>query len=164
MLLSDLKIEITTILKALRVPCVKPEDDNYSLQYLQYEIPKFGVLVCGVKALDYTMARDLIEKQYVDWRIVYMTPSDNLLEKKEELIWKLMRSGYMTWIRETYPRQFKALIVFQEFGKKIINNRLKIWDDKQKYTYLINRNKEVKDISAQYILTQDTSFFDMMPE
>jgi hypothetical protein len=84
-------------------------------------------------------------------------------EKTDEIIWDLMRAGYMTWIRKNYPRQFKQLIVESNFGTKIIKKRLKIWDNEPRFRFLIEENEAALNQSAVYLLSIDPGFYDFMP-
>lgn len=160
--MKELEDEITIMMYALRV--------DYKIVRLikgisvQFVVEQFGTIVCGISRADYKIVDDQIKQSYPGWRIVYITTHDNLLEKKEETIFALMCGGYMRWIRAEYHRAFTELIVMQEFGKKIIDQRLKIWAEKPKYRHWIEENEYAKRQPATYILSLDPSFYDGMPE
>ena len=97
------------------------------------------------------------------WRFIYFTAHDSLLEKKEEIIWDLMRGGFIRYIRTRYPQQFKNLIIMENFGKKIIKQRLKVWGDTPKYRFLKQENEAALNEAFSYIISVDPSFFDYMP-
>jgi hypothetical protein len=131
----------------------------------QFVIEDFGLIICGINRIDYAQVNDTIIKNYPDWRIVYVTTNDNIVEKKDEILWNLMRCGYMKWLRYTFPRQIKSIINGTEnLGQKIIRERLRIWADKPKYKFLINDNKIALENGMLRELTNDPSFFDYMPE
>lgn len=162
MTMKELEIEITVMLHALRVDYkIVRLIKGISVQFL---IEQFGVIVCGISRSDYKIVDDQIKQSYPNWCVVYITTHDNLLEKKEEAIWALMRSGYIRWIRLKYSRAFTELVVLQGFDRKIINQRLKIWGEKSKYKYWIEENEYAKRQSATYILSIDPSFYDYLPE
>lgn len=131
---------------------------------IQFVVEQFGTIVCGINRQDYKLVDDQIKQSYPDWRVVYITTFDNMLEKKEETIWKLMEGGYMRWIRVTYPRAFNELIIMQEFGKRIINRRLEVYGNKPKYKFLIEDNEDSKHYPATTVLSWDSGFYDLMPE
>jgi len=157
-LLSDLKITINT----LHIPCkVLPIGNNYAPFIL---IPDFGTLVICLDGTNYSILLDKAHELYPGYRLVFITPEDNYTEKKHELIWQLARSGYIRHIRSSYPNQFKVLLNTQDYGRKIITERLRIWGTAPKYKYLVEENKVALVQSSSYILSVDPSFFDYMPE
>jgi hypothetical protein len=48
----------------------------------QFVIEDFGLIICGINRVDYTQVNDTIIKNFPDWRIVYITTTDNVAEKK----------------------------------------------------------------------------------
>ncbi len=131
---------------------------------IQYTITDFGVIVCVIERMDYTQINDITERSYGGWRKVFIAMEDSLIEKKHELIWELMKSGYMKWIRINYKGQFDNLITMQNFGNRIIDQRLKIWNGKEKYKFMIDDNTDARNRAASSILTREPAFFDSMPE
>lgn len=163
MTLAELEIEIQIMLSALKVTARK--HNLVKEVSVQFVIEEFGVIICGVNRADYSLVKDIVLKQFgPGWRVVYVSIQGSLHEKKDEIIWEMMRSGYMRYIRTKYPRQFKELITMQNFGKKIVEKRLKIWDGAPKYRFLIEENKAVLKEAVSYVLSIDPSFFDYMPE
>lgn len=160
--MTELEDALIQMMHALRV--------NYKVDRVirgisvQFVIEQFGTIVCGINRQDYKLVDDQIKQSYPDWRVVYITTFDNMLEKKEEVIWKLMEGGYMRWIRLTYPRPFTELVVMQEFGKRIIDRRLEVYSNKPKYRSLIEDNEDAKNHPATTILSWEPGFYDYMPE
>jgi len=159
----DLVTEVKIILKALHVP--------YKVINLGRDLPEaclvsiFGTVVMGIDGKDYSYAISKLNAEYKGFRIFFITPVDNLIEKKDELIFDLMRSGYMRYIRITYPRQFNGLIKDYGYGRKIVNERLRIWGDLPRFQFLVEENKlALEDQSEVYIMSVDPSFYDYMPE
>jgi hypothetical protein len=70
----------------------------------------------------------------------------------------------MKWIRLTYPRQFNKVIGLTDLGHKIIRKRLELWENKPKYKFLIEDNKDALLNSTSYVMALDPGFFDYMPE
>lgn len=132
---------------------------------VQFVIDDFGLIICCINRNDYSQVNDTIIKNFPDWRILYVTTNDSILEKKDEVLWHLMRCGYMKWLRYTFPRQVRNIINGPEnLGQKIIRERLRIWADKPKYKFLVNDNKIALENGMLRELTNDPSFFDYMPE
>jgi len=130
----------------------------------QFVVEEFGTIICAIKRVEYTLVDAAVDDNFPGWRKVYITSSDDFNAKREELIWELMKSGYMRWIRFNYPQLFKNLIVMNNYGNKIIDQRLKIWNNQPKYKFMIEDNVEAKKVAATYILSADPGFFDFMPE
>jgi hypothetical protein len=115
--------------------------------------------------VDYAQVSNAIGDQYKDWRVIYLTTNDNMLNKKYEVLWALMRGGYMKWLRYTYPRQVKSVLNGpEELGRKIMEERLRIWNDKPKYKWLVEDTRLAFKNGILRELTNDPSFFDYMPE
>ncbi len=160
--LNTLEVELEAIVSSLHVQYKKQQLLNeFSVQFL---IEDFGVLLCGLHAADYSTLKDTVDRLFPSYRVVYVAVADSLLDKKEEIIWELVRSGYIRQIRLLYPTQFKNLLLNQDFGKQIINKRLKVWGDRAAYRYYVSENKEALNCNVNYLLTVDPSFFDYMPE
>jgi hypothetical protein len=85
-----------------------------------------------------------------------------LIEKRDEIIWTLMRGGFMTYIRQNFPRQFTRLIA-DGFGDKIIKERLRRWADKPMYRFLIEEDIKAKEVPTTMVLSMEPAFFDYMP-
>jgi len=96
------------------------------------------------------------------WRIVNIMPSDSLEEKRIEVIWELMRAGYMHYLRTEAPRTFKELIVNKGWDKRIINKRLELYGDDPKYNYWRDLNQWALKESSTYILALEPGFFDFL--
>lgn len=160
--MDDLALEITSILEAFRLNFKKMSVvKDASIQFI---VEQFGLIVCGLNRADYLMVSKAIEKQFGSgWRVVYVADGDSLLKKKEEILWDLMRSGYMRHIRYSYPRQFRELITMQNFDKKIIAQRLEVWNGQAKFKFLIEENQAALREASTYILSVDPGFYDHMP-
>jgi len=151
-MLNQLKVssKITNILR------------NVSSQFL---IEDFGLIVCCINRVDYAQASNSINENFKDWRVIFITTNDNLLEVKDKVLWSLMRGGYMKWLRYTFPRQVKnTLIGIDNLGRKIIDERLRLWKNKPKYKFFIEDNLLALKNGVQRELVNDPSFFDYMPE
>ncbi len=134
---------------------------------VQFVVEKFGVIVCGINRLDYKLVDTAVGDQYKGWRTVYVTTYDDINEKDDEILWALMRSGYITWLRNQLltSTQFKRLMFDGNIAHKIIDKRLKIWGDDPKYRYLKECDAFAKGQGriSEY-LSKEPSFFDFMPE
>lgn len=126
-----------------------------------YNIDKFGIKIyCIRNFLQHELQEASLESSK---RTFIISTANDFQEKKDSFIWELMKSGYLRWFRMEYPRQFKDLIVNQNFGNKIIKKRLELWDNKDKFKYFIEESK-LYTASLGYVLTLDPSFFDVIPE
>lgn len=158
--IEELEAEIIITLKTLRVPFKKVTVvKNISSQYISED---FGVLISIMDSVDYTFVKNAVATAYPDYRYVFVSTQDNLVEAKDEVVWTLMQSGFMRYVRTNYPRQFNNLIQ-EGFGDKIINERLKRWGDQPKYKFLREENKKAKGLPTSMIISNDPAFFDYMP-
>lgn len=158
--LEILDSEIIITLKILRVPFKKMSVvKQISTQFLCED---FGVIVSTINRDDYTFIRDAVASTYPDYRYIFVSTQDNLIDAKDEIIWGLMKGGFMRYVRTNYPRQFNNLVL-EGFGQKIINERLKRWGDRPKYKYLIEENIKSLNLPTNMIITNDPAFFDYMP-
>lgn len=161
--LTELEVHINTILNSFFLKFKKTNIiRGVSVQFI---VEDFGIIVCGINRVDYAQVDDAINNQYAGWRVVYITTNDNILEKKYEVLWALMRGGYMRWLRFSFPRQVKNILIGQDnLGNRIIDERLRIWNDKPKFKFLIEENKFVKQNGLLREYNIDPGFFDYMPE
>ena len=161
--LAELEQEMVIILSQLRV-----KHRRMSLMKgvsSQLIVEDFGLIVCCINRVDYAQVSNSVLEQFKDWRVVYVTTNDNVLEKKYVILWDLMRCGYMKWLRYTYPRQVKNILNgTDDLGRKIITERLRIWGDKPKYKWLVDDNRIAFSNGILRELSNDPSFFDYMPE
>lgn len=124
----------------------------------------FGLMVCCTHRLNYIQVRDFINEHYGDWRHFFVEIEDDSNKKRYELLWALMRCGYMKWLRINFPRQIRNVIMQDNLGRLIIEERLRIWANKTKYKFLIEDNQAALKSNMLSELTQDNGFFDYMPE
>lgn len=153
--------DVGIVLGALKVPySITSIIKNVTTQYV---VENFGVVVNVMNGADYTAVSERTQEIYKDYRHVYVATSDNIDEKRYEIIWALMQSGYMKWIREVYGSSFPNLLETDGLGNRIIDERLKRWANKPMYSYLIKDNLSAKQANIRRLLTYDPSFFDYMP-
>ena len=132
---------------------------------VQFAAEDFGLIICCINRLDYSQASTAVEEHFPGWRTVFITTTDNIIDKKYEVLWALMRCGYMKWLRYTYPRQLKNILTGTDnLGNRIIQERLRIWNDRPKFKFLIEDNRAAFQNGVLRELTNDPSFFDYMPE
>ena len=162
MKLLDLRVELSATLNSLHLPYKEVELVKGSS--VVFEVALFGFVLCGLNPTDYLLVKDTLSRRYSGWRVKYVTTADQVWEHKNDIIWSLMRCGYLRYIRQNYKNQFNHLIIMSDFGKQIINKRLEIWGDKPKYKWLVEENKRALMESGTYVISMDPSFFDYMPE
>lgn len=162
MTIDELEAEVAVMLRAFKVH--SKTDSLISSISFQFVVPQFGTVVTGFVSSEYKLVSDSVVQAYPGFRKVYIAHTDSMIEKKDEVLWALMQGGYMSWLRTEYARDFRNLMTMREFGKKIINKRLEIWDNKERYKYLIDYNNAALNQPATYMLSIDPSFFDYIPE
>lgn len=163
MRMQELEDSIAIMLNQLRVSSRKLNlmKDTSS----QFVVEDFGLIICCINRIDYVQVSDKVHEKFHGWRVVYITTQDNMLEKKYEVLWALMRCGYMKWLRYNYPRQVKNILLGTEnLGTRIIKERLRIWNNQPKFAFLIEDNEIALKNGVQRELTSDPGFFDYMPE
>ncbi len=157
---ADMEAEVAITLQSLRVPSKKVSVvSEASAQFVNEE---FGTIISVIDRADYGFVNKIVKENYPDYRYVYVSTYDNLIEKRDEIVWALMAGGYMTYIRQNFPRQFQRLIA-DGFGNKIIRERLRRWADKSMYRFLIEENVRAKDVPTTMVLSMEPAFFDYMP-
>jgi hypothetical protein len=158
--MEELEAEVIITLRTLRIPFKKATVvKNVSNQFISDD---FGVVISVMDSSDYTFVKGAVSSAYPDYRYIFVSTQDSLLDIKDEIVWALMKGGFMRYVRINYPRQFTNLIQ-EGFGNKIINERLKRWADKPKYKYLIEENNKAKQLPTSMIISNDPAFFDYMP-
>lgn len=157
---AEMEAEVAITLQSLRVPSKKVSVvSEASAQFVNEE---FGTIISVIDRADYGFVNKTVKENYPDYRYVYISTYDNLIEKRDEIVWALMAGGYMTYIRQNFPRQFQRLIA-DGFGNKIIRERLRRWADKPMYKFLIEENLRAKDVPTTMVLSMEPAFFDYMP-
>lgn len=160
----ELEALLEANLRALRV--------EYRKEYLikdisvQFVVEKFGVIVCGINRMDYKLVDTAVGDQYKGWRVVYLTTYDDMNEKRDEVLWALVRSGYLMWLRNNFTiTQYRNVMFEENWAHKIITKRLEIWGDSPKYRYLVESDSFAKGQGriSEY-LSKEPGFFDYMPE
>jgi hypothetical protein len=160
--LISLDNDINTMLTAFRVRSSKGNIiKDISVQFI---IKQFGLVISASDASNKDLIVNMISQNYDDWRVVYITTDDNIATKRDEVLWDLMRGGYMRWVRYEFPNQFKSLINEHNYSSKIINKRLELWGDSPKYSFMVEDNKEAMRVPSTVVFSQDPGFFDYMPE
>jgi hypothetical protein len=156
----EMEAEVGIALQSLRVPTKKVSVvPDVSVQFISEE---FGTIVSVIERADYGFVHDSVQRDYPNYRYIYVSTFDSLIEKKDEIIWGLMEGGYMTYIRQNYPRQFQRLVA-DGFGDKIIRERLRRWADMPKYKFLIEENIRAKGVPTSMVLSTEPAFYDYMP-
>jgi hypothetical protein len=157
---EEMEAEIGITLQSLRVPTKKSSVvPGVSIQFVSDD---FGTVVSVINRDDYSYINGMVQAKFPEYRYVYISTFDNLREKRDELIWSLMEAGFMTYIRQNYPRQFQHLIT-DGFGNKIIRERLRRWANKPMFKFLIEENTKAMNVPVTMVLAAEPAFFDSMP-
>jgi len=154
--------DVGIMLGALRVPfIIMNVIKSITTQYL---IDDFGVVVSVINHTDFDVVDDKINNVLKGYRKVYITDRDDVGNKRYEIIWALMESGYMKWLRENYTTIFPNILKEGGLSNLIIDERLRRWDNKPMYKYLIRENIDAKTANLNRLLSIDPGFFDYMPK
>jgi hypothetical protein len=157
---EEMEGEVAITLQSLRVPTKKVSVvQGVSTQFVS---PDFGTIISVINRADYAYINKAVKDNYPNYRYVYVSTYDDLIEKRDEIIWSLMEGGFMTYIRQNFPRQFQHLIT-DGFGNKIIRERQRRWADKPMFKFFIEENEKAKNIPVTMVLAVEPAFFDYMP-
>ena len=160
--MQELEEDVALMLNQFRVSVRRTTMKDTSVQFV---VDDFGLIICCIDRLDYTQIDDIVSNKFEGWRAVFISTSDSMTEKRYEVLWALIRCGYMKWLRYSFPRQVKNVLAGHDnLGQRIIEERLRIWNDKPKFKYLIDDNKVALKNGVRLELSNDPSFFDFMPE
>lgn len=163
MKLSELEAHVSIMLNQLRVPYKQISViRNVTSQFV---VEDFGVVVCCINRMDYKQVSDVVSEKFEGFRTLFITTNDTLSKAKDEVLWGLMRGGYLKWLRYNFKRNLiNTLTGPDNLGHKIIKERLRIWADKPKYKFLIEDNIVALNNGVIRELNDDPGFFDYMPE
>lgn len=153
--------DVGVMLGALRAPY--NTDSIIKNITVQYILDDFGVIVSVIKPTDYNIILEALKNKYPNYRLIFVTENDDLEEQRYKILWELMRSGYMTWLRLTYGSRFRNILESGNLGNLIIDERLKIWGNQPKYKYLATINREAREMGVFMMLSRDPGFYDYMP-
>lgn len=160
--LQELDTHIKVMLNTFRVAAKKINVLKKSA--IIFLVEDFGTLICGIDRADYDQINTVVEEQFKNWRYVYITTQEDVSKKKYEVLWELMRGGYMKWLRTTHPHQVRnTLTGIDGLGNRILKERLRIWANRPKYRYLIDDTESVLQYGVLRELSHDPGFFDYMP-
>jgi len=161
MTLEGLEIEIEIMLKSLKVQFRKLAlSKGLSTQFV---CDDFGLVVATALIEDRSYVQGYLENKLSDYRLFLITNLSNMGEERQKIVWSLMEGGYMRYVRNNFPRQFTDLITMQNYGNKIIDERLRRWDDKPAYRFFVDENTKAKTVPTTMILAIEPGFFDYMP-
>ncbi len=153
--------DVGAMLGAFRVPySVTSVIKNITTQYV---IEDFGVVISVINPGDYGVINERVDTTLKGYRKLFVSSNDDLNDKRYEIIWALMKSGYMKWLRYTYPAQFPNIVDTDNLGGRIIDERIARWGNAPKYKYLVADNISAKNAGFRQLLSRDPSFFDYMP-
>ena len=88
-----------------------------------FVIEDFGLVVCCFAPKDYVQVTGILANKYSDWRRVLVSDSDDAQSKRFEILWNLMRGGYMKWLRYNFPRQTNNILNGVEEFRKAYNRK-----------------------------------------
>jgi len=129
----------------------------------QYIINDFGVIVSVTSTSDESRVATKLEEMYPGYKLLFIMIGDNVDDHRYPVLWELMHSGYLKWLRTNYSSSFRSILESGNLANLIIDERLKRWDNKPMYKFLIDANMFAKKIGTVRTLSEDPAFFDYMP-
>jgi hypothetical protein len=120
----------------------------------------FTVDMFGIKVFFNCDVRD--DRDKTGWRTLYIYTADSLNVKKDELTWEFVKSGYLNYVRTNFPRNFKKLITFEGWDRKLLNKRLERFGTHPKYNYLREDSKMALGASPSVIMSTEPGFYDFL--
>lgn len=148
--------KLMRLLKSLKL--IYREHEKGSAVY-HISVPAFGIVFRFNPAYP-------SETNYRGWDIIDISPEDldqNINKFTEDLIWMLIDKGYFSYLRHDVSggkTLYHRLLNYGGWGKRIIEQRLKYWNNQPKHKYLIELNKKHLSYSISYITTYYPDFFD----
>ena len=161
--IEELKIEVAVSLRAFRIDRWQEFVIGKNVSF-QFVIEQFGVIVCTINPDDRAFVENKLKERFRDWRFVFVSTLDNMAEAKDEILWALMRSGYMKWLRYTYEREYKYMFNTTNIARKIVDKRLEVWGAKEKYKFLVEDTIDGMKQPISRLISTEPAFFDEMPE
>lgn len=148
---------LTRILNRLALPFKVREAGSMQLHVI---VPDFGIV------FRFSAATSM--SAYKGWDIIDVDLNElevSDMKFGENLMWLLISKGYIAYIREGDSGRavlYKNLLINQNWGLKIIDKRLELYNNEPKNKFMIERNKRLRDFSIHYILMHHPDFFDYL--
>ena len=147
---------IDTVLKGQFKLKVRRIIDKAVKEIVALEVIDFGILITKESSIT-------DEKNY---RCIYVN-GDKLDEQvyvaslNKEILWELIKAGYLRKLRLEHPGAFKAMIVGAGWGLKIIDKRLSELENRPRNRFEISMNEEYKKNFTRSFM-EDPGFFDKL--
>jgi len=162
MSVKESSYDLEVFLKALKIPFSSTNVIKHVTT--QFIIEDLGIVLSVLNTNDYVMINERVSFLFKEWKLLYFATAMNLNIKRYPIIFEFMRSGYMKWLREMYRNQYVQIIETDNLGRRIIEERLRIWDNKPMFRLFIQENVNALKNSFRRIISEDPGFFDHMPE
>lgn len=161
--IQSTSLDMALILKLLKVPF----RTGHVLKHIttSFVVEELGTIFVVLAQSDFDLVHSKVSELYKGWKLIYIRVGTNFNINKYRIIFNLMRQGYFTWLRSVNnPTFILNMLQADNFYIKIIEERLRIWNNKPKYLYYIKTNIEAKTGLLNRLLTFNPGFFDYMPE
>jgi len=161
MSIKETSYDVEVFLKALKIPF----STTNVLKHIttQFIIEDLGIVLTVLNPNDYAMINDRVNFLFKEWKLLYIPAAVDVQAKRYPIIFEFMRSGYMKWLREIYRNQYVQIIETDNLGRRIIEERLRLWDNKPMYRLFIQENVNALKNSFRRIISEEPGFFDYMP-
>lgn len=133
---------------------------NVNFNRVNYEdgalfvIEEFGVqVIFNAPSLKYDAKK---------WWVTIIELTDDLEDKRMEVLWNMVRGGYFHYLRSEYPNTYRKMFSMFNYDKRLIDERLRIYGDKPKYNYFRQLNVGAKNRAANFIMATDPGFYDFL--
>lgn len=162
MSIKETSYDMEVLLKALKIPFSSTNVIRHVTT--QFIVEDLGIVVTILNPNDYTMVKERVNFLFKDWKLLFITAASDISAKRYHIVFEFMRSGYMKWLREMYRNQYVQIIETDNLGRRIIEERLRLWDNKPMYRLFIQENVNALKNNFRRIISEDPGFFDYMPE
>ena len=137
---------------------------HYNIKFDQKIVGKSGIFevtMLGTKIV-YLDGQKFDDKILKNWNIAYIHPDYDVRKAKEKIVWALVKGGYFHYLRHNYKKTFHNILTFEQWDKKLMEERMRRYKEAPKYNYMREINNDAKLESSTFILSIDPGFFDFM--
>lgn len=161
MSIKETSYDVEVLLKALKIPFSTTNVMRHITT--QFIIDDLGIVLSVLNPSDYSTINERVNFLFKEWKLMYIASTTDVVDRRYNIIFDFMRSGYMKWLRRAYRNQYVQIIETDNLGRRIIEERLRLWDNKPKYRLFIQENIEALKTSFRRIVSEEPGFFDYMP-
>lgn len=123
-----------------------------------YEVPQFGTKIIFMDGQHF-------DKKFVEgWHVAYIFPDFDSAEARNKIVWALVKGGYFHYLRNHFKNTFNHMLHSEGWDRALVEHRKKSYKDVPKFAYWRDLNNKLGDVTFNYTLSIDPSFFDTVLE